>query len=84
MYLYGVTLFYHPSGDNMDPGSDFEKKPFLLNETALDDETILSMVVEKINGPAHYGHEIDFINLSWATLEQVTALLKAVGLKVFE
>lgn len=85
--LYQVRLFYHPSGDHMDPSPDYIDKLFTLSTTSNEaiNKVLSKLRIQKPNYPSSYQNDAVWIGVpAGLTPEQALTVLKTSGLKVVE
>lgn len=85
--LFQVHLFYHPSGDHMDPSADNVEEFFTLSTTPSEatNKVIEKLKAQRPNYPLSYRNEsIWRVPPIGITSEQALAVLKNAGLMVVE
>ena len=87
MELFQVRLYYHPSGDHMDPSADHVEEFYTLSAVPSEaaNKVIEKLKTHRPNYPSSYRQDgIWKVPPEGITPEQALAVLKSVGLKVVE
>ncbi len=87
MELFQVRLFYHPSGDHMDPSADHIEEFFTLSivPSAAVNKVVEKLKIQRPHYPSSYRNDATWkVPPEGITPEQALAVLKTVGLKVVE
>ena len=85
--LFQVKLFYHPSGDHMDPSADHVEEFFTLSTTPSEAayKVVNKLEAHRLHYPPSYRKDAVWkVPPVGITPEQALAVLEAAGLRVVE